>query len=213
MTPKIHLEVLPARQAEVWTLLGTFAPDLERWGFYLAGGTALALQLGHRESVDFDFFTQRTDVGPIVRERLETAFPELILREADPNTVHADLRGVRLSFIGGYKYPLVRSAVTTDAGIFLADILDIALMKLLAVSHRAAVRDYVDLAAVLRDRLTLSELIEVSMKKYGPRFNAMVSLRALVAFDDLDAEMPKVLDTRLEKSWRRILLDAVKSAS
>ncbi len=95
-------------------------------------------------------------------------------------------------------------------GVKLAGVLDIALMKLLAITHRATLRDYLDLAVILRDHLELKKIIGASGKKYGKNFNVMAALRALVAFADIDPEQPALLDKSLKASWQKILREAVK---
>ena len=135
-----------------------------------------------------------------------------MVREEDPETVHAEISGVKVSFIGGYRYPLVKPTVVVDS-VATADIIDIGLMKMLAVTHRATLRDYIDLAVILRDRCSLKELIAKSTEKYGTTFNPMLALRAMVHFDDLDDEMPVLLDATLGRSWKDILRKAVKDSA
>ena len=217
MTPEkfaghLNFEVLPARQKALWKAIDASAEGLEKSGFYLAGGTALALQLGHRESVDFDFFSRQNGTGPLTRKWLDKNHPASLLREADKDTVHADLKGVKVSFIGAYKYPHVGRFVVSGH-MRLANVADIALMKLLAVTHRAAMRDYIDLAAILSSGWKLDDLLRASKKKYGRTFNTLLPMRALVSFDDLEPEIPRILDARLKRTWRDILTRAVAKAS
>ncbi|MBI4021972.1 MAG: nucleotidyl transferase AbiEii/AbiGii toxin family protein [Candidatus Andersenbacteria bacterium] len=127
----------------------------------------------------------------------------------DENTVHGQLGQVKASFIGGYKYPLVADTVLAGK-LSLASIPDIGLMKLLAITHRATVRDYLDLAIIIRDHIKLPRLLEMSRSKYGDNFNILVPLRALTSFTDLDPEHPKLFDKSLASSWQLILRKAVK---
>ena len=204
----LHLEVLRPPQKE---LLSFFQRESEIIRpFYLAGGTALALQLGHRESQDFDFFSQ-TQECETVRSWLEN-LPRSVIRDADAQTVHADIAGVKVSFIGGYKYPPVMPLIPAGS-LPMAAITDIALMKMLAITHRATLRDYLDLAVILRDHCSLRTLMEKSTEKYGTAFNAMLSVRTMVHFDDLDEETPVLLDPSLAGSWKDILRKAVKEAA
>ncbi len=205
--PDLHLEVLRESQKNVWNVLRQASDVLSRNQFYLAGGTALALQIGHRESQDFDFFSQIPDIEAI-RVWLES-FSDLRVRDADAHTIHADLADVKLSFIADYRYPLVMPLLDA-VSLKMASILDIALMKMLAITHRAAIRDYLDLAIILRDHCTLAELIGRSTEKYGANFNPLLCLRSMVHFEDLDQEMPVILDSTLAASWKDILLKAVK---
>ncbi len=96
------------------------------------------------------------------------------------------------------------------SGIPVAHLADIGLMKLLAITHRATLRDYIDLAALFQERIVLKELLTAGKRKYGGNFNPMIYLRALVSFEDLDQEMPVMIDKNLESSWQSILREAVK---
>lgn len=205
---RFHFQVLPSAQRELWNRLSGQAGFLRDQGYYLAGGTALALQLGHRQSIDFDFFSEKKSLSALTGEWL-AAFTQLVPRDRDEHTLHAEADGVKVSFLGGYRYPTVEPLV--EAGtIRVAAITDIALMKLLALTHRAALRDYIDLAAILRGPVELPKLLEASKKKYGPHVNPMIFLRALATFEDIEPESPVMLDRDLERSWQKILRDAIK---
>lgn len=208
--PDLHFEIFRQPQRKLWEAFQRESAIIRAQGFYLAGGTALALQIGHRASHDFDFFSRAADAGPI-RTWLEETFPDLLMRDADAKTVHTEIAGVKVSFIAGYRYPPAMPSVLAGT-IELADITDIALMKMLAITHRATLRDYIDLAAILRGHRTLAHLLEKSREKYGSSFNAMLPLRAMVHFDDLDGEMPMVLDASLA-SWKDILRKAVRDVA
>jgi len=156
-------------------------------GFYLAGGTALALQIGHRDSVDFDFFK----AGPFDTERffdlLQKSFPgQKVVKvqdERDTLTVLVD-EAIKLSFMS-YPYPLLCPLV--DAGPFdMADISDIGCMKLSAITGRAAMKDYVDLYFILQ-RIPLPELLVLCERRL-PRLDRALILKSLVFFDDVEEE-------------------------
>jgi len=206
---KVRLEALPENQKRLWSKLQPHSAFLEKFGFYLAGGTALSLQIVHRQSLDFDFFSQKMKIAEALRQWLEENFKGLVLREMDAHTVHAEINQIRISFIGGYKYPLVAEPVRLQQ-IKTASVMDIAAMKLLAISHRATLRDYLDLAAIIRDHVPLSKLLEMSRQKYGENFNIMVPLKALVSFQDIEMEDPVLLDKTLANSWQATLKQAVR---
>lgn len=206
--PDLHFEIFPPAQDRLWHTLGEHAETLQQWGYYLAGGSALALQVGHRQSIDFDFFSRQEGLGAASRDWLEQ-FAGTIIRDADPHTVHAEVQGVKVSLLGGYRYGIVGEPIDTG-GLHLASILDIGLMKLLSITHRAALRDYIDLAVIIRDHIPLATLCKKSRKKYGDSFNIMAALRALVSFADLDGEMPVLLDAALKETWQKILIEAVR---
>lgn len=203
MMPELRFDVLPAAQRTVWEILSKCADQLHADNYYLAGGTALALQLGHRQSVDFDFFSQKTGLADSTLAWLEK-MPDFVIRSIDPETIHGNCRQVKLSFIGEYKYPLLDSPLTADR-MSVASLLDIGLMKFLSITHRATVRDYIDLAALFKHGCALSTLLEASKRKYGTNFNPMVPLRALTAFDDVRGDMPIMLDTSLSSAWQDII--------
>lgn len=163
--PKLCLEVFPSGQRRLWDQFQRKSTFLAHRGYYLAGGSALALQTGHRQTVDFDFFSEKKALAASTQEWLKP-LPGFLVRDRDKDTLHAEVKGVTVSFISGYKYPLVARRVKAG-GVQLAGLLDIALMKLLAIAHRATLRDYLDLAAILRDHLDLKKLIDASGKKYG----------------------------------------------
>lgn len=203
-----YSSILPVSQRKLWSLFQRQAEALSRFGYYLAGGTALTLQIGHRRSVDFDFFSRRLGIA---RDTLNwiNKFSNPVVREMDPNTLHLDIQGVKVSFIGAYKYRCVQKCVT-QGKIPLAGMKDIGTMKLLAITHRAVLRDYVDLAAIIRNHIALSDLLKASLKKYGKSFNALIPLKALVSFEDLEPEMPHLFDLDLKKNWKKILIRAVQ---
>lgn len=208
--PDIHYEIFPEQQKRVWEELVECADKLNAQNFYLAGGSALALQIGHRQSVDLDFFTQSQDIAEQAFEWLKQ-IPEFTARDMNAHTIHGEIGGVKISMIGGYKYPLLEDTVMAGR-LRLASIRDVGAMKLLAITHRATLRDYIDIAAIIRDHLALEALLEASTKKHGMAFDAMIPLRALISFEDIDNEMPRLIDTTLEDSWQKIISDAVKGA-
>ena len=209
--PELHFHIFPKNQLRLWKWFETSSTVLKKFGFYLAGGTGLALQIGHRRSADFDFFSQQPSLGEKVHEWLRDS-RDFVLRDLDGETLHAELQRTKVSFIGGYKYSLTEPPLTVDR-IQLASITDIALMKLLAITHRATLRDYIDLAVVIRNHISLKRLLKLCRKKYGKRFNLMIPLKALVSFEDLDREMPLLFDKNLQNSWPEILRQAVKEVS
>lgn len=209
--PELYLQVLPRLQRSLWDQFQKKAAFLAGQGYYLAGGSALALQIGHRRSIDFDFFSRKKALSEPTHNWLQE-FSDSVVRDRDTHTLHAEVKGVKVSFISAYKYPTVEPLIDAE-GIRLAGILDIALMKLLALTHRATLRDYIDLAVILRDCFDLKKLLTASRKKYGKNFNVLIPLRALVTFTDIDPETPVLLDKSLATSWKKILREAVKKTS
>jgi hypothetical protein len=198
-----NLTILPHGQRELWPLLAAVPPR-----FTLYGGTALAIQLGHRESADFDFFSSQ-------------AF--------DPNQIHADLgflhsgritqssgntlscvvpfaKGqAQISFFG--DLPLARvedSLLADDNRIHVASLLDVGGMKMAVIQKRGEAKDYLDIAALLDAGQTLERLLSAGQTIYGKQFNPAVAVRALGFFDDLRGD-------QLSPAAKRTIQNAVAS--
>ena len=156
-------------------------------GFYLAGGTALALQIGHRDSVDFDFFKHGAFDTLDLFERLLGSFSGWPLAKVqdERNTLSViAAESIKLSFMR-YPYPLLRPLITTEH-LDLADVADIGCMKLSAITGRGTMKDYVDLYFILH-RISLNELLALCAVKL-PQLDRALILKALVYYDDLDME-------------------------
>ncbi|MBX2999405.1 MAG: nucleotidyl transferase AbiEii/AbiGii toxin family protein [Caldilineaceae bacterium] len=174
--------------------------------FYLAGGTALALQIGHRISYDLDFFSSVTtlDLGgrTELQRRLQSIESAVIRHEAD-GQMYATVMGVEVSFLHQH-HPLLFSTQEIQ-GIQLAHPADIGLMKLAAVKDRGTRRDFIDLYC-LRHEAPLSELFRLIPQKYPDRPDFTVHLAyALNYFEDAETD-PRQLQVLKEVQW-----EAVKS--
>jgi len=170
--------------------------------FYLAGGTALALQLGHRRSVDLDFFSATDEVRPDThREALAVLAPfQLTIVEQEWGNLLLLLGDLRVGFFS-YGYPLLEVGVEAE-GVPLASLLDLGLMKLDAVATRATRKDFCDLY-VLAQTLPLRQLLDAAPRKYPAYrdFEARV-VRYLTYFERADQEEPVPLN--LDVSWEKI---------
>ncbi|PIZ47439.1 hypothetical protein COY32_01715 [candidate division WWE3 bacterium CG_4_10_14_0_2_um_filter_41_14] len=170
--------------------------------FYLAGGTGLALQLGHRKSIDLDFFAQKPFDRDILLQNL-SAFSPTITQEA-PGTIDCIIDTVKVSFLL-YTYPLI-SNMSQFEKVSVASINDIACMKLSAISSRGAKKDFIDLYVILESGFTLTALFEMFEQKFtGVSYNRMHILKSLVYFDDAtnDPE-PEYLSTFLVE-WKSVI--------
>ena len=155
--------------------------------FYLAGGTALSLQIGHRLSVDLDFFSPTEDI-PSIRAELEKALAPLNATLADSawgNLVYL-AKNIRVGFYG-YGYPLVAPIIETkDAR--LASIEDIALMKLDALLSRATRKDFYDLYFICQS-IPLHQIFDKAPQKYpSVRDFEAQTVKRLVYFENAEAE-------------------------
>jgi predicted nucleotidyltransferase component of viral defense system len=176
--------------------------------FYLAGGTGLALHLGHRFSVDLDFFSERTgtvdrEMRTLLKRRFEK--PKLRITHDRDATFVAEWRNVGLSFFELDVHPLVERPRQV-IGIRLAGVRDIGAMKLSAVFNRASRKDLVDLYFILQNE-SLDDLFRVAAKKYPnvPSFPHL-ALRGLAFFDDAEQlPMPEMIDKTPWRTMKKFL--------
>lgn len=172
-----RLDILPAQQRALWPELAAIPGR-----FVLYGGTAIALRLGHRVSVDFDFFSS----GPLRLDGLLAAAPWLrdgtvIQQDADAFSCLVERLGlpVKVSFFGGIATGRVGTPEWADDGVLcVASALDLLGHKLKVILQRAEGRDYQDIAALLEHGLDLAEGLAAASALF-PRFPVMESARAL----------------------------------
>ena len=159
---------------------------------YLAGGTALALQIGHRISVDLDFFTKAEFNETTLAAKLAT-LPEFIQDGTAQWTVWGKIGQTKFSMFY-YKYPLLEKTISFE-GLQLASLVDIAAMKIHAIEDRGTRRDFVDVY-FLSKNYTLEEMLGFYQKKYSVLEDHLYSiLRSLDYFEDAEQEkqMPRML--------------------
>lgn len=181
---------------------------LKKRQFYLAGGTALALQLGHRTSVDLDFYTKKQFQSRQLGEIIQKHLPEVEILQSSSGTLQCKLQSTEFSFFF-YEYPLIRKPITYE-DMLLASIPDIAAMKAIALVQRGKRRDFID-AYFLLKTITVSQLLSFVSKKY-PNYSDMLVLKAITFFDDADSEQEergiKVLEE--EFSWNKVKKEIFK---
>jgi len=159
--------------------------------FYLAGGTALALQVGHRLSQDLDFFAADLFDEQVLIQRLQTLQAFSVVAEA-PHTLHTTIKGSRVTFLG-YTYPVLFPFLRF-LDVAVADPRDIACMKVSAIASRGTKRDFVDLY-VSAKRFGLANILEWFDRKYAQtHHNKLHLLKSLTFFDDAEKDpMPHML--------------------
>jgi hypothetical protein len=196
MIKQFHKEIFPEEQTRLFDLLSDFEWIKE---FYLAGGTGIALQLGHRPSIDFNFFSQKKFDASFVLEQL-LQFGKVKLNSRSKSILDCYVNEVRISFFY-YQYPLIENTIVCS-NINIASLLDIGVMKLEAISGRGSRKDFIDLFYLLKI-YTLKELLQNYPKKYGIELsNHYHLLQSLVYFKDAERiKMPKVF---AETSWGTI---------
>lgn len=174
-------------------------------GFYLAGGTGLALQFGHRKSIDLDFFTKTYPKKEILISALAYLKPKII--QDAPNTLDLTIEGVKVSFLE-YKYPLLEK-FTEYEGVKVAPPIDIACMKVTAISSRGSKKDFIDLHFILQ-KYSLEELFTAFNKKYQKvEFQKLHILKSLIYFSDAEADPSP--DLIKEVNWNSVKENIAKT--
>ena len=203
----IHAEVLPDEQL---ACLRGLAPAATSLGFYLAGGTAVALHLGHRRSVDFDWFAPRFPGQPVdLSESLVAHGIVLEPTALAEQTVHGRIGGVKVSFLE-FRPPLLEPLVEwAEVGCRLASCADLAAMKLLAVAQRGTKKDFIDVHALSR-QMRLARMLDCYQTRFGVTDTSRI-LAGLCFFDDAEAEpMPVMLVPLDWETVKRDLRDMVR---
>jgi len=175
----MHLEALKSKQKEIFKKLSAFSD------FYLVGGTALALQIGHRISVDFDFFRKK-DLDKNFIAKIYKVFKNDRLRFSlrHSEQINLEVNSVKFNFV---KYPY-RSLwkLKIIQGVNMASTKDIALMKAFTLGKRATLKDYADLYFILKQKIiTLEQVIRGCQKKYKQEFNDRLFLEELTYLSDV----------------------------
>jgi len=193
------LHVFNAVDKQLLLLIDQLAvrPDVTE-PFYLAGGTGLALQLGHRTSIDIDLFSQQT----FNAERYATL---LIgsggrVTQAEEGAVHGEAAGVKISFLH-YPYPVLKPFQDVH-GLKVASVDDIAAMKVVAISQRGDKKDFFDLYEILK-MISPRDLKALFLKKFGAsRINCYHILKSFLYFDDAEQQPdPLSLNTT---TWEQV---------
>lgn len=182
--------------------------------FYLAGGTALALQIGHRLSVDFDFFSSKSFPDKFLK-KVKRVFEgrQLSVTYSAPEQLNLIIDGVKVTFFN-YPYQNIYPLVPYKE-IKLASILEIALTKAFSIGKRLSYKDYIDWHFMLTGGyVSLLEVIESAKKKFGADFNDRLFLGQLVSMEDIPPQKIDFLGTQVSRETvEQTLKTAVKEFS
>jgi hypothetical protein len=195
-----NLDVLPVPQRRLW-------PELEGLPgpFVLYGGTAIALHLGHRASVDFDFFSH-AQIDPDALLRTVPFLQDCEVLQLQPNTltVSVDRRGpIKVSLFGDITFGRVGQPERTDDNVIaVASLLDLLATKLKFILQRIEIKDYIDIEAILKSGLALQRGLGAAVTLYGHAFPPMECVKALGYFEEGEAR-------NVPEATRRFLLDTI----
>jgi len=178
--------------------------------FYLAGGTALALQIGHRMSVDFDLFSGE-DIPDNLLDKVKKNFFDkslsLSVNNIDELTVF--IEEIKTTFLK-YPFPIILDVIDYE-GVKLLSVKEIAATKAYTIGRRGSYKDYVDLYFIISGQYSsLDEIINLAEKKYGGEFNSRLFLEQLVYLEDIkDIEIiflgKKISKAEVEEFFKKII--------
>ena len=218
MTFKTHWDILPPAQKRIWPQFHAAA----KMGFVLYGGTAVALRLGHRQSIDFDFFTDHLLDKPAIAK----AFPFLATAQVLQETAQSwtmlaadhkpGERAVQISFFGTITNGRVGVPELTDDGsVLVASPADLLAFKVKVILQRVEAKDYQDIARMLAAGGSLAHALSAARTLFGTAFQPMESLKALTCFDggDLITLSPMVRETIMSAARKPMRLEPIALAS
>ena len=193
----LHLETIEPATLELLIKLQTIEGLKQS---RLVGGTSLALQMGHRISVDLDFFTYKLEADFIsILASIKNEGHKAEIRKQSPNILIAMIDDVKVDIVN-YPYPWIDKQISED-NINLASDKDIAAMKLSAITNRGSKKDFIDLYYLL-EKYSLENMLSFYAQKYNDGADFMV-LKSLTYFDDAEQELsPLLFDKSI--TWKNI---------
>ncbi len=173
-------EILAKEQIELLPLIKKFSGD-----YYMVGGTSIALQIGHRRSIDFDLFTKenlkRKQIKNIIEE---SGYPLTDIIYEASEQMHIIINGVKTTF---FQYPYeIKSYIDFDNIIKMPSLLDLAAMKAYALGGRAKWKDYVDLFFIIKYHIPINEIVIKTKELFNHFFNDKLFKEQLSYFEDID---------------------------
>lgn len=178
----MHPEALNEKSKEIFANLNSFGD------FYLAGGTALALQIGHRISADFDFFSDKPiEKNLLVKVKRVFAGKNITPSVNNPDELTVFIDELKLTFLY-YPFPMFGPIVNYE-GIKLLGVKEIGATKAYTIGRRGSFKDYIDLFFIIaEEHASLEEIMELAEKKYGRDFNNRLFLEQLIYLKDIEDE-------------------------
>ena len=174
-----HKEILSDRQTELLPLIGEFKRE-----YYLVGGTAIALYLGHRRSIDFDLFKYTPLNRKKNLDRVQSSgFPTLVTWNVI-DQMNLVVNDVKVTFFQ-YPFQIIAKRVFENV-VRLPELLDLAAMKAYALGRRSKWKDYVDLYFLLKEKFTIGEICHRAVEIYGDLFSDKLFRSQLSYFEDVD---------------------------
>lgn len=175
----MHKEILNNDQVELLPLLKKFNRE-----FYLVGGTAIALYLGHRRSIDFDLFKPTSFSAKKVITKIESQQLEYKVTRNVQEQLNLIISDVKFTF---FEYPFpVTPAIKFEDYVKVPSLIDLSAMKAYALGRRSKWKDYVDLYFILKSYYTVTEIAQRSTEIFGQLFSEKLFRSQLCFFKDID---------------------------
>ena len=174
-----HKEILIDRQTELLPLIGEFKRE-----YYLVGGTAIALYLGHRRSIDFDLFKYTPLNRKKNLDRVQSSGLPTLVTWNVIDQMNLVVNDVKVTF---FQYPFhINAKRVFENVVRLPELLDLAAMKAYALGRRSKWKDYVDLYFLLKEKFTIGEISHRAVEIYGDLFSDKLFRSQLSYFEDVD---------------------------
>jgi len=175
----MHTEIFNSEQVELLPSIKSFQRS-----FYMVGGTAIALHLGHRRSIDFDLFTfNQLNKSRIKGKLIPIPFKQVPIFE-DIDQLHLLINNVKITFFS-YPYPVLHP-VKVGSTITIPSLLSLAAMKAFALGRRAKWKDYVDLYFIIRDHYSIEDICNEAGKIFNQQFSDKLFRQQLAFHKDID---------------------------
>jgi hypothetical protein len=174
----MHLEILSTEQLDLLGFIKKYTK-----GYYLVGGTAIALHIGHRKSIDFDLFTVGKVNGLSIKKSVASSgFKSNIIHQGE-NQIHFIIHGVKLTF---FQFPFELPAAEYHKNFFrMPELLTLPAMKAFALGGRGKWKDYVDLYYLIKFHFPIKVICDRAKELFGDVFNPMLFIKQLSYFNDI----------------------------
>jgi hypothetical protein len=199
----MHREVLRENQKAVLDVLKLFSKD-----YFLAGGTAIALHIGHRYSIDFDLFTNKPfKKGGVKNLLAKHQYPIQQVLFEDSTQLHCIIQNVKISFLE-FPYP-IQPVVSFDGFIRMPQLKELAAMKAYALGGRAKWKDYVDMYFLLKNHFALNQIVQFAIEVFKDAFSEKLFRQQLTYYEDIsfEEEVEYVLEPVSQNEIQRFLTD------
>lgn len=199
----MHLEVLTYKQSELLNYLSVFSRT-----FYLVGGTAIALHIGHRRSIDFDLFRyKKLDKLSVKRKLKDFPFNQQLFFE-DYDQMHWIINDVKVTF---FSFPYaVDHKILVGSYFYIPDLISLAAMKAFALGRRAKWKDYVDLYFILKDYFDINEISKKAETLFTTHFSEKLFREQLAFHEDIDysEKVDYLIEAPADEKIKEFLIDA-----